>query len=72
MNSLDATSRVMQQAPVSRTHRVMVFSDAASERNGVGTYYSDLVAHLLEHGQATELICPWLAAGPWDGSRLGY
>jgi glycosyltransferase involved in cell wall biosynthesis len=45
----------------------VVFSDAVSERNGVGSYYSDLVSHLSELGQKIELICPGPASGRWDG-----
>ncbi len=41
--------------------RIAVMSDAARGRNGVGTYYDDLVEHLTERSdavEAIELICP--------------
>jgi glycosyltransferase involved in cell wall biosynthesis len=55
------------KAPVRSAKRVLVFSDAVGERNGVGSYYADLVSHLTELGQDIELICPGLAGGRWDG-----
>jgi glycosyltransferase involved in cell wall biosynthesis len=45
----------------------LVFSDAVGERNGVGSYYTDLVSHLAELGLEIELICPGLAGGRWNG-----
>jgi len=38
--------------------RVAVVSDATPERNGVGSYYADLVAQLDERIETAELICP--------------
>jgi len=38
--------------------RIAVVSDAAPDRNGVGTYYSDLVNHLSGHVANTLHICP--------------
>ncbi|UEX78712.1 glycosyltransferase [Spiribacter halobius] len=38
--------------------RVAIVSDAAPERNGVGTYYRDLAAHLEPRVQALTLLCP--------------
>ncbi len=38
--------------------RVAVFSDAMAERNGVGTYYQDLVEHLQHRIEAVFLFCP--------------
>lgn len=54
-----------------RALRVVIFSDAAPERNGVGAYYHDLIAHLedqIEHG---ELICPDSSTHGWRG-RLRF
>ncbi|QBQ54093.1 hypothetical protein E3U44_05935 [Nitrosococcus wardiae] len=54
-----------------RTLRVVIFSDAAPERNGVGAYYHDLIAHLedqIEHG---EFICPNSSTHGWRG-RLRF
>lgn len=42
--------------------RVAVVSDAAAERNGVGTYYHDLVQHLRGRVDRAELFCPRGAA----------
>jgi glycosyltransferase involved in cell wall biosynthesis len=59
--------------------RVAVVSDAAAERNGVGTYYHDLVQHLRGRVDRAELFCPRGAASglqryltpplPGDGSQ---
>lgn len=38
--------------------RLVVLSDAAPERNGVGAYYSDLVEHFRELIECAELFCP--------------
>ncbi len=38
--------------------RVVVLSDAIPSRNGVGTYYDDLVEHLRDHVAHVELITP--------------
>ncbi|MGD8339719.1 MAG: glycosyltransferase [Gammaproteobacteria bacterium] len=38
--------------------RVAVVSDAPSERNGVGSYYADLVAQLQSRGAHAEHFCP--------------
>ncbi len=41
-----------------RTLRVAIVSDATSGRNGVGTYYADLIYHLRHKVQIAELIAP--------------
>ncbi len=38
--------------------RVMVFSDAIASRNGVGSYYADLVDHLNDHVAHAGLVSP--------------
>ena len=38
--------------------RIAVLSDAIPGRNGVGTYYDDLVQHLEDHVARVELLCP--------------
>lgn len=53
-----------------RSRRVLVLSDALPERNGVGTYYRDLVEQLRAHVDRAELICPDAAQG-WRG-RLSF
>lgn len=53
------------------TLRIALLSDAIPGRNGVGTYYDDLVANLSEHVEAIELFAP--PAGPdpdFRGIRL--
>ncbi|MBK1706403.1 glycosyltransferase [Halochromatium glycolicum] len=50
-----------------RDLRVAIVSDAAPERNGVGTYYSDLADHLKAVGAKVELISPRYRAGQWYG-----
>lgn len=41
-----------------RSLRVAILSDAVPERNGVGTYYWDLLEHLKDRVEHVELICP--------------
>lgn len=41
--------------------RVVILSDAEPGRNGVGTYYEDLRAHLAAHGVQVTLFAPGLA-----------
>jgi len=38
--------------------RLLFFSDAIASRNGVGSYYADLVAHLKDHVAHAELVSP--------------
>jgi len=46
--------------------RVVIISDAVPERNGVGTYYHDLVEHLRDSVEQAELLCPYPdGVGPW-------
>ncbi|MDR9414369.1 MAG: sulfotransferase [Spiribacter sp.] len=44
--------------PYRHARRVVVVSDAAAERNGVGAYYSDLIDHLDDRVAAINLIAP--------------
>lgn len=53
------------EAPPGERLRVAIFSDAAAGRNGVGTYYADLVEHLRDHVDAAELFCPRFSDGVW-------
>ncbi|MEA3638849.1 MAG: glycosyltransferase [Lamprobacter sp.] len=55
------------QAADARGLRVAIISDAAPERNGVGTYYRDLAEHLKAAGAKVELISPRYRAGRWHG-----
>ena len=61
-NTLDirATAGIREAAKL----RVAVISDALPERNGVGTYYHDLVEHLRDYIEHAELICPDCDGGP--------
>lgn len=38
--------------------RIAILSDAVQQRNGVGSYYVDLLEHLDSHVEEVELICP--------------
>jgi hypothetical protein len=40
--------------------RLVLISDAIQDRNGVGTYYQDLAAHLQRYVGQVEVICPSL------------
>ena len=44
--------------PAASDLRVIVVSDAIASRNGVGSYYTDLVGHLRDHLAHAELISP--------------
>lgn len=54
-------------APDASDLRVAIVSDAAPDRNGVGTYYRDLAEHLTAVGAQVKLICPSFRAGRWHG-----
>ncbi len=45
--------------------RAAFFSDAAPERNGVGTYYRDLSEHLNDRIERVEMFCPEPDASRW-------
>lgn len=45
--------------------RAALFSDAAPERNGVGTYYRDLSEHLSDRIERVEMFCPEPDASRW-------
>lgn len=47
--------------------RVAIVSDAAPDRNGVGTYYRDLAEHLRAAGARVALISPRFRGGRWYG-----
>lgn len=48
--------------------RVMIVSDAAPDRNGVGAYYQDLIQYLEPKVAQLEIICPIiLENGRWQG-----
>ncbi|AJQ95376.1 glycosyltransferase [Gynuella sunshinyii] len=48
--------------------RVMIISDAAPERNGVGAYYQDLIQYLQPKVGKLEIICPIIQEnGRWQG-----
>lgn len=44
--------------PTTAELRLAFFSDAAPQRNGVGTYYRDLAEHLQGRVSAVQLFCP--------------
>jgi glycosyltransferase involved in cell wall biosynthesis len=47
------------------TLKVQIFCDAAIERNGVGSYYGDLIEQLGDSLGAIELIAPGHGPKPW-------
>lgn len=51
-------SQKVRQRPDRHHLRVMFFSDAVAGRNGVGTYYDDLITHLAPRIAAAELVSP--------------
>jgi glycosyltransferase involved in cell wall biosynthesis len=50
--------------------RVVVISDAAPARNGVGAYYSDLVEQLNDHVAHASMISPTVKDGVWEGGLM--
>ena len=48
----------MTKPSASSDARIVILSDAMSERNGVGVYYADLRAHLQAHVGLCEIDCP--------------
>lgn len=64
-----------QAVPAAQTRevrdlRLTVVSDAGAERNGVGTYYRDLVDHLRAHTEHVECISPRFTDGRWSGGLI--
>lgn len=60
----DGSGKLMRaRAP---TLRAAFFSDAAPQRNGVGTYYGDLSEHLGDRTERVEMICPGQSDSRWD------
>lgn len=59
---------VQQTSPLAC--RVLVISDAAPHRNGVGAYYQDLVDHLNSRVSAIEIISPAIVNGEWQGGWM--
>lgn len=53
-----------ERMPLQPARTVAVVCDAQLQRNGVGTYYSDLVDHLSARTSAIHLIAPGHAASP--------
>jgi len=47
--------------------RIVVVSDAAPQRNGVGAYYHDLMRYFEPHVAYLETICPKIEGDRWTG-----
>ena len=68
LDSFAATGPALQpESPDARDLRVAICSDAAPDRNGVGTYYQDLAEHLEAAGAEVELVTPRFRDGEWSG-----
>ena len=61
----DAIGHASETSTSAAGLRVAVVSDATAERNGVGTYYADLVADLNRRGADARLFCPSAATRRW-------
>lgn len=66
MKQLDAKPNY-RTATTRQERHILLFSDAAPERNGAGAYYWDLSYHLNELGHSARLICPGIPGSRWDG-----
>jgi len=53
-----------------RRRRVLIVSDAAPHRNGVGAYYQDLMHHLSPRVDAIDIISPEIVDGEWQGGWM--
>jgi glycosyltransferase involved in cell wall biosynthesis len=49
------------------THRVLIISDAAAHRNGVGAYYADLAEAFERSDVEIEVVSPEIIGGQWQG-----
>lgn len=50
--------------------KVVIISDAAPSRNGVGTFYVDLVAHLKKHLKHIEIMSPIVEGEKWKAGLV--
>ncbi|WP_108125220.1 glycosyltransferase [Saccharospirillum mangrovi] len=50
--------------------RVLIVSDAAPHRNGVGAYYQDLMHHLGPWVEDIDIISPAIVDGQWQGGWM--
>ncbi len=55
---------------LAKTLSIVVISDAAPSRNGVGTFYVDLLEHLRDEVKYVELICPRVEKGKWKAGLV--
>lgn len=53
-----------------KSARVLIISDAAPHRNGVGAYYADLVDELSRSVQAIEILSPEIVDDKWQGGWM--
>lgn len=54
----------------SALRRVLIVSDAAPHRNGVGAYYQDLMYHLGPQVACIDIISPAIVDGRWQGGLM--
>jgi len=47
--------------------RIVIVSDSAPQRNGVGSYYYDLSQHLKEYVKSIDILSPQIIEGQWHG-----
>jgi glycosyltransferase involved in cell wall biosynthesis len=52
---------------VSQSQRVLIISDAAPHRNGVGAYYADLLEEISGHVGKIEMVSPEIVGERWLG-----
>ncbi len=50
--------------------RVLIISDAAPHRNGVGAYYADLIDDLKDQVERIEMISPEIVGNEWQGAWM--
>lgn len=62
---------VSQLSPLERNEiRVLIISDAAPHRNGVGAYYADLIDDIAPYVDQAEIVSPEIIGDKWSGGWM--
>lgn len=74
LNKIKSVASAPPQAepplPKIKDIRIAIVSDAATERNGVGTFYVDLAEHLRKHGAQVTILNPRVENGKWKSGLV--
>ncbi|MEX2365774.1 MAG: hypothetical protein WD601_04165, partial [Pseudohongiellaceae bacterium] len=61
---------MMPESHVPGELKIVVLSDAAPSRNGVGAYYQDLVEQLSSKVGQIKMVSPVIRDGKWHGGLV--